>query len=89
VFRQRAADLTYLRGRGFDGPADIPQNSVVRPYLSSAVNLSSLGIPAESGDSPARLQRHNTSRVSGHARMDSRPEAQYRNHKAGKPHAGS
>jgi hypothetical protein len=38
VFRQRAADLMDLRGpeRGFDGPADIPQNSVVRPCLSSA-----------------------------------------------------
>jgi hypothetical protein len=59
VFRQLAADLTDLRGpeRGFDGPADIPQNSVVRPWLSSAVNLSSLGLPAESGDTPARLRR--------------------------------
>ena len=39
MFRQRAADLTDLRGpeRGFDGPADISQNSVVRPWLSSAV----------------------------------------------------
>jgi hypothetical protein len=73
--------FTDLRGpeRGFDGPADIPQNSVVRPRLSSAVNLSSLGIPAESGDTPARLQRHDTLRARRHARMDS---------KARKPHTG-
>jgi hypothetical protein len=69
VFRQQAADLTDLRGpeRGFDGPADLPQNNVVRPCLSSAVNLSSLGIPAESGDTSARLQRHDTSRARRHA----------------------
>ena len=74
MFRQRAADLTDLRGpeRELDGPADIPQNSVVRPCLSSAVNLSSPGIPAESGDTPARWQRHDTSRARRHARMDSK-----------------
>jgi hypothetical protein len=55
-----------LRGpeRGFDDPADIPQNSVVKPCLSSAVNLSSLGIPAESDDTRARLQPHDRSRAS-------------------------
>jgi mRNA interferase RelE/StbE len=34
--------------------------------------VAALGISAESGNTPARLQRHDASRARGHARMDSR-----------------
>jgi hypothetical protein len=59
-------------------PASIParggkgRQSAQRQKGVITLVLAALGISAESGNTRARLQRHNASRARGHARMDSR-----------------